>query len=101
MVIVRSSVKLSKPREKLRNVIFVDSSARIPHLASQKIVDRVVIYSEVNVALESKLHGIFEQIDKNLFESSFVTNQKRKITGTSDLRIINKLLLVAQSTTNT
>ena len=50
------------------------------------------------MAPESKFHGIFEQIDEDLFESSFVTNQERKITGTSDLRLINELLLVFQST---
>ena len=85
MVIVRSSVKLPKPREKLRNVIFVDSAARVPHLANQKFVDRVIVYSEVNAAPICKLNGVLEQIDKNLFKSSFVANQKRKITRASDL----------------
>ena len=85
MVIVRSSVKLPKPREKLRDVIFVDSATRVPHLASQKFVDRVIVYSEVNAAPICKLNGVLEQIDKNLFKSSFVANQKRKITRASDL----------------
>ena len=98
MVRIGSSMKLSKFREELREVVFVDSGARIPHLSNQQVLDRVIVYSQVNTALESELQCVLDQIDQHLLESSLIAMQKWQLAGVVHLQLLDEILVVFQRT---
>ena len=91
-------MKLSKFGEQRREVVFVDSGARIPHLANQQVLDRVIVYSQVNTALEGELQCVLDQIDQHLLESSLIANQMWQLAGVVHLQLLDEILVVFQRT---
>ena len=98
MVYVSRSMKLSKSWEKLRQVFSVYSSARVSNLTGQKFLNTVIVDSDVNTALESKLQRVLDEIDQYLLESSLVAHQKWQFAPTTAaLALTNEILVIIQS----
>ena len=96
VVSIGCSMKLSKLGEQIWEVIFVDAGACVPHLTNQQALDRVIVHSQVNAALDGEFQGVFVQIDQNLLESSLIADQKRQSAGIKNLHLFVELLIVVQ-----